>query len=82
MFTPSGLGPLPTCLSPSATEGASEPLEAASPDGQTDGHSDEQPGGKGLALLGPHWPGTRGPKGPGRSGAPAEPDLELLLHAV
>lgn len=36
MFTSGGLGPLPTCLSPPATEGASKPPEAVSPDGQTD----------------------------------------------
>lgn len=34
-----------------------------------------------MGPVGTHCPGTRGPKDPGRSGAPAEPDLELLLPA-
>ena len=89
MFTPGRLGPFPPASLPPATEGASKPPEAAS--GQTDGHLDERPGPReaqatggveGLAPLGPRCPGTRGPEGLGRSGAPAKTDLELLLPAA
>lgn len=81
-------GCLPTAsLSP--RQGGKQARKAVS--GQTDGHLDERPGPReaqatggveGLAPVGPHCPGTRGPEGPGRSGALAEPDPELLLPDV